>query len=151
MATATHYRHLFTPSISTKRKHQRQQVLPLLVSITRSTTPTTSATILTISARLEMTFTAPEMTYTEVEMTYTIKIIIRNAGLWALRIRVNTMMMITVSCGLPQPDSLQPVLQMDARTSHEPQSGLTHAAEVIVAVSGQIVGLQVELISGLAP
>lgn len=99
MATATHYRHLFTPSISTKRKHPRLQVLSLLVSITRSTTPTTSATILTISARLEMTFTAPEM-------TYTIKIIIRNAGLWALRIRVNTMMMITVSCGLPQPDSL---------------------------------------------
>lgn len=80
MATATHYRHLFTPSISTKRKHQRQQVLPLLVSITRSTTPTTSATILTISARLEMTFTAPEMTYTAPEMTYAIKIIIRNAG-----------------------------------------------------------------------
>lgn len=113
MATATHYRHLFTPSISTKRKHQRLQVLPLLFSITRSTTPTTSATILTISTKLEgiftereMTFTAPEMTYTAVEMTYTIKIIIRNAGLWALRIRVNTMMMITVSCGLPQPDSL---------------------------------------------
>lgn len=106
MATATHYRHLFTPSISTKRKHQRQQVLPLLVSITRSTTPTTSATILTISARLEMTFTAPEMTYAAAEMTYTIKIIIRNARQSALRIRVNTMMMITVSCGLPQPDSL---------------------------------------------
>lgn len=151
MATATHYRHLFTPSISTKRKHQRLQVLPLLFPITRSTTPTTSATILTISARLEMTFTAPGMTYAAAEMTYIIKMIIRNAGLWALRIRVNTMMMITVSCGLPQPDSLQPVLQMDARTSHEPQSGLTHAAEVIVAVSGQIVGLQVELISGLAP
>ena len=98
-----------------------------------------------------MTFTAPEMTYAAAEMTYTIKIIIRNAGLWALRIRVNTMMMITVSCGFPQSDSLQPVLQMDARTSHEPQSGLTHAAEVIVAVSGQIVGLQVELITGLAP
>lgn len=88
-------------------------MLPLLFSITRSTTPTTSATILTISARLEMTFTrlemtftAPEMTYAAAEMTYTIKIIIRNAGLWALRIRVNTMMMITVSCGLPQPDSL---------------------------------------------
>lgn len=46
-----------------------------------------------------MTFTAPEMTYAAAEMTYTIKIIIRNAGLWALRIRVNTMMMITVSCG----------------------------------------------------
>ena len=99
----------------------------------------------------EMTYAAAEMTFTAPEMTYTIKMIIRNAGLWALRIRVNTMMMITVSCGLPQPDSLQPVLQMDARTSHEPQSGLTHAAEVIVAVSGQIVGLQVELISGLAP
>lgn len=81
-------------------------MLPLLFSITRSTTPTTSATILTISARLEMTFTAPEMTYAAAEMTYTIKIIIRNAGLWALRIRVNTMMMITVNCGLPQPDSL---------------------------------------------
>ncbi len=53
-----------------------------------------------------MTFTAPEMTYAEVEMTYTIKIIIRNARQSALRIRVNTMMMITVSCGLPQPDSL---------------------------------------------
>lgn len=53
-----------------------------------------------------MTFTAPEMTYAAAEMTYAIKIIIRNAGLWALRIRVNTMMMITVSCGLPQPDSL---------------------------------------------
>lgn len=106
MATVTHYRHPITPSISTKRKHPRQQVLPLLFSITRSTTPTTSATILTISARLEMTFTAPEMTYAAVEMTYTIKIIIRNAGLWALRIRVNTMMMITVSCGLPQPDFL---------------------------------------------
>lgn len=53
-----------------------------------------------------MTFTAPEMTYAAAEMTYTIKIIIRNAGLWALRIRVNTMMMITVSCGRPQPDSL---------------------------------------------
>lgn len=106
MATATHYRHLFTPSISTKRKHQRQQVLPLLVSTTRSSTPTTSATILTISARLEMTFTAPEMTFTAPEMTYTIKIIIRNARQSALRIRVNTMMMITVSCGLPQPDSL---------------------------------------------
>lgn len=102
----THYRHPFPPSISTKRKHQRQQVLPLLVSTTRSTTPTTSATILTISARLEMTFTAPEMTFTAVEMTYAIKIIIRNAGLWALRIRVNTMMMITVSCGRPQLGSL---------------------------------------------
>ena len=99
MATATHYRHLFTPSISTKRKHPRLQMLPLLVSITRSTTPTTSATILTISARLEMTFT-------RLEMTYTIKIIIRNARQSALRIRVNTMMMITVSCGRPQPDSL---------------------------------------------
>lgn len=88
-----------------------------------------------------MTFTAPEMTYTAVEMTYTIKIIIRNARQSALRIKVNTMIMITVSCDRPQPDSLQPVLQMDARTSHEPQSGLTHAAEVIVAVSGQIVGL----------
>lgn len=54
----------------------------------------------------EMTFTEREMTYTAVEMTYTIKIIIRNAGLSALRIRVNTMMMITVSCGRPQPDSL---------------------------------------------
>lgn len=113
MATATHYRHPFTPSISTKRKHQRQQVLPLLVSTTRSTTPTTSATILTISTKLEgiftereMTFTAPGMTYTAPEMTYTIKIIIRNAGQSALRIRVNTMMMITVSCGRPQPDSL---------------------------------------------
>lgn len=106
MATATHYRHLFTPSISTKRKHPRQQVLPLLFSITRSTTPTTSATILTISARLEMTFTAPEMTYTAVEMTYTIKIIIRNARQSALRIRVNTMMMITVSCGRPELGSL---------------------------------------------
>lgn len=74
-------------------------MLPLLVSITRSTTPTTSATILTISARLEMTFT-------RLEMTYTIKIIIRNARQSALRIRVNTMMMITVSCGRPQPDSL---------------------------------------------
>lgn len=88
-------------------------MLPLLFSITRSTTPTTSATILTISTKLEgiftereMTFTAPEMTYAAAEMTYTIKIIIRNAGLWALRIRVNTMMMITVSCGRPQPDSL---------------------------------------------
>lgn len=99
MATATHYRHPFTPSISTKRKHPRLQVLPLLVSTTCSTTATIFATTLTISARLEMTYTAPEM-------TYTIKIIIRNAGLWALRIRVNTMMMITVSCGLPQPDSL---------------------------------------------
>lgn len=68
----------------------------------------------------EMTYAAVEMTFTAPEMTYTIKLIIRNAGLWALRIRVNTMMMITVSCGLPQPDSLQPVLQMDARTSHEP-------------------------------
>lgn len=106
MATATHYRHPFTPSISTKRKHQRQQVLPLLVSTTRSTTATIFATILTISARLEMTFTAPEMTFTAPEMTYTIKIIIRNARLSALRIRVNTMMMITVNCGLPQPDSL---------------------------------------------
>lgn len=106
MATATHYRHPFTPSISTKRKHPRQQVLPLLVSTTRSTTPTTSATILTISARLEMTYTAVEMTYAAAEMTYTIKIIIRNAGLWALRIRVNTMMMITVSCGRPQLGSL---------------------------------------------
>lgn len=54
----------------------------------------------------EMTYAAAEMTFTAPEMTYTIKIIIRNAGLWALRIRVNTMMMITVSCGLPQPDSL---------------------------------------------
>ena len=71
MATATHYRHLFTPSISTKRKHQRQQVLPLLVSTTRSSTPTTSATILTISARLEMTFTRLEMTFTRLEMTFT--------------------------------------------------------------------------------
>lgn len=53
-----------------------------------------------------MTFTAPEMTFTAPEMTYTIKIIIRNARLSALRIRVNTMMMITVNCGLPQPDSL---------------------------------------------
>lgn len=53
-----------------------------------------------------MTYTAPEMTYAAAEMTYAIKIIIRNAGLWALRIRVNTMMMITVSCGLPQPDSM---------------------------------------------
>lgn len=101
-----HYRHPFIPSISTKRKHQRLQVLPLLVSTTRSDTATIFATTLTISARLEMTFTRLEMTYTEAEMTYTIKIIIRNAGLWALRIRVNTMMMITVSCGLPQPDSL---------------------------------------------
>lgn len=99
MATATHYRHLFTPSISTKRKHQRQQVLPLLFSITRSTTPTTSATILTISARLEMTFT-------KLEMTFGTKKNIRNAGQSTLRIRVNTMMMITVNCGLPQPDSL---------------------------------------------
>ena len=66
-----------------------------------------------------MTFTKLEMTYAEVEMTYTIKIIIRNAGLWALRIRVNTMMMITVSCSLPQPDSLLPVLQMDARTDRK--------------------------------
>ena len=108
-------------------------MLPLLVSTTRSSTPTTSATILTISARLEMTFTRLEMTFTKLEMTYTIKIIIRNARQSALRIRVNTMMMITVSCGLPQLDSLQPVLQMDARTSHETQSGLTHTAEVIVA------------------
>ena len=99
MATATHYRHPFTPSISTKRKHQRQQVLPLLFSITRSTTPTTSATILTISARLEMTFT-------KLEMTFGTKKNIRNARQSALRIRVNTMMMITVSCGLPQSDSL---------------------------------------------
>lgn len=91
------------------------------------------------------------MTFTKQEMTFGTKKNIRNARQSALRIRVNTMMMITVSCGLPQSDSLQPVLQMDARTSHEPQSGLTHAAEVIVAVSGQIVGLQVELISGLAP
>lgn len=53
-----------------------------------------------------MTFTAPEMTYAAAEMTYTIKIIIRNAGLWALRIRVNTMMMITVSCCRPQLGSL---------------------------------------------
>lgn len=95
-------------------------MLPHLVSTTRSATATIFATILTISARLEMTFTRLEMTYAEVEMTYTIKIIIRNARQSALRIRVNTMMMITVSCGLPQPDSLQPVLQMDARTSHEP-------------------------------
>lgn len=58
------------------------------------------------------------MTFTTPEMTYAIKIIIRNAGVWTLRIRVNTMMMITVSCGRPQLDSLQPVLQMDARTSH---------------------------------
>lgn len=106
MATATHYRHPFTPSISTKRKHPRLQVLPLLVSTTCSTTATIYATTLTISARLEMTFTRLEMTYAAAEMTYTIKIIIRNAGLWALRIRVNTMMMITVSCGLPQSDSL---------------------------------------------
>lgn len=106
MATATHYRHLFTPSISTKRKHQRQQVLPLLFSITRSTTPTTSATTLTISARLEMTFTRLEMTFTKQEMTFGTKKNIRNAGQSALRIRVNTMMMITVSCGLPQSDSL---------------------------------------------
>lgn len=106
MATAPHYRHLFTPSISTKRKHQRQQVLPLLVSTTRSTTPTTSATILTISARLEMTFTRLEMTFTKQEMTFGTKKNIRNAGQSALRIRVNTMMMITVSCGRPQPDSL---------------------------------------------
>lgn len=58
-----HYRHPFIPSISTKRKHQRLQVLPLLVSTTRSDTATIFATTLTISARLEMTFTAPEMTY----------------------------------------------------------------------------------------
>lgn len=88
-------------------------MLPLLFSITRSTTATIYATILTISARLEgiftereMTFTAPEMTYTAVEMTFGTKKNIRNAGQSALRIRVNTMMMITVSCGLPQSDSL---------------------------------------------
>ena len=74
-------------------------MLPLLFSITRSTTPTTSATILTISARLEMTFT-------KLEMTFGTKKNIRNARQSALRIRVNTMMMITVSCGLPQSDSL---------------------------------------------
>lgn len=45
----THNRHPFTPSISTKRKHQRQQVLPLLVSTTRSTTATIIATTLTTS------------------------------------------------------------------------------------------------------
>lgn len=45
----THYRHPFTPSISTKRKHPRQQVLPLLVSTARSTTATIFATTLTIS------------------------------------------------------------------------------------------------------
>lgn len=106
MATATHYRHPFTPSISTKRKHPRLQVLPLLFSITRSTTPTTSATILTISARLEMTFTRLEMTFTKQEMTFGTKKNIRNARQSALRIRVNTMMMITVSCSLPQPGSL---------------------------------------------
>lgn len=38
----------------------------------------------------EMTYAAAEMTFTAPEMTYTIKMIIRNAGLWALRIRVNT-------------------------------------------------------------
>lgn len=43
----THYRHPFIPSISTKRKHPRQQVLPLLVSTTRSTTATIFATTLT--------------------------------------------------------------------------------------------------------
>lgn len=45
----THYRHPFTPSISTKRKHPRLQVLPLLVSTTRSTTATIFATTLTTS------------------------------------------------------------------------------------------------------
>lgn len=45
----THYRHPFTPSISTKRKHQRLQVLPLLVSTARSTTATIFATALTTS------------------------------------------------------------------------------------------------------
>lgn len=45
----THYRHPFTPSISTKRKHPRLQVLPLLVSTTRSDTATSFATTLTTS------------------------------------------------------------------------------------------------------
>uniref|UniRef100_UPI0040283F91 hypothetical protein n=1 Tax=Prevotella sp. TaxID=59823 RepID=UPI0040283F91 len=88
-------------------------MLPLLVSTTRSSTPTTSATILTISARLEMTFTRLEMTFTRLEMTFTklemtfgTKKNIRNAGQSALRIRVNTMMMITVCCGRPQLGSL---------------------------------------------
>ena len=88
-------------------------MLPLLFSITRSTTPTTSATILTISAKLEMTFKKQVMTFTKQVMTFTKQVMtfgtkktIRNARLPALRIRVNTMMMITVSCGLPQPDSL---------------------------------------------
>lgn len=45
----THYRHPFTPSISTKRKHPRQQMLPLLVSTTRITTLTIFATTLTTS------------------------------------------------------------------------------------------------------
>lgn len=44
-----HYRHPFIPSISTKRKHQRLQVLPLLVSTTRSDTATIFATTLTTS------------------------------------------------------------------------------------------------------
>ena len=88
-------------------------MLPLLVSTTCSTTATIYATTLTISARLEMTFTKLEMTFTKLEMTFTklemtfgTKKNIRNAGQSALRIRVNTMMMITVSCGRPQPDSL---------------------------------------------
>lgn len=46
----THYRHPFIPSISTKRKHPRQQVLPLLVSTTRSDTDTISTTTLTTSS-----------------------------------------------------------------------------------------------------
>ena len=81
-------------------------MLPLLVSTTCSTTATIYATTLTISARLEMTFTKLEMTFTKLEMTFGTKKNIRNAGQSALRIRVNTMMMITVSCGRPQPDSL---------------------------------------------
>ena len=81
-------------------------MLPLLESTTRSSTPTTSATILTISARLEMTFTRLEMTFTKLEMTFGTKKNIRNAGQSALRIRVNTMMMITVCCGRPQLGSL---------------------------------------------
>lgn len=81
-------------------------MLPLLFSITRSTTATIYATTQTISARLEMTFTRLEMTFTKQEMTFGTKKNIRNARQSALRIRVNTMMMITVSCGLPQSDSL---------------------------------------------
>ncbi len=69
----THYRHPFIPSISTKRKHPRLQVLPLLVSTTRSTTATRFATTLTTSTLLEGIFTEREMTFAAAEMTYAIK------------------------------------------------------------------------------